>query len=261
MMNENPSSAVTGYRAPAVARAFDILAEVANARGDAGISELARRLDLSKSTVHGLVRSLFDIGVLEQNPQTKKFCLGPALVELAFKSWNFLQVREKAQPEINRIRDRIGETVFLGLLSREEATIIATAEADKPLKISSPPGTSIPLLTGAVGKIAMAQLGTEAARAYLQSHALPRFTDRSIIDLEDYLEEIDRVRERQGFAIDDGEYLPGVRAVAAPLDNRRGLPLAVWVVGFSTSMSDDRLGEIAQQTVSGAQALRRRLDV
>lgn len=249
-----------GYRAPAVSRAFDVLKTIAGSRSDLGISELARQLDLSKSTTHGLVRTLLDIGALEHNLRNKKLCLGPLIVELAFHSWNYLRIREQAQPELNRIRDQIGETVFLGLLSQDKATIIATAEAVKPLKISSPPGTSIPLLSGAVGKVALAQRSPEDAAAYLQSRLLPRFTENTIIRTEDYLLEVDRVR-RRGFALDDEEYLPGVKAIAAALGNQRGLPLAIWVVGFSTSLTADRLKDVVGQTLSGAKALRKKLEV
>jgi len=248
-----------GYRAPAVSRAFDVLKTIAGSRSDLGISELARQLDLSKSTTHGLVRTLLDIGALEQNLRSKKLCLGPVIVELAFHSWNYLHIREQAQPELNRIRDQIGETVFLGLLSQDKATIIATAEAVKPLKISSPPGTSIPLLSGAVGKVALAQRSEAEAAVYLNTHPLPRFTRNTIVRPEKYLKELKSVR-RKGYALDDEEYLPGVKAVAATLGNQRGLPLAIWVVGFTTSLSDGRLNEVVGQTISGARALCKQLD-
>lgn len=259
MLNEPQHRKNAGYRAPAVSRAFDVLKIIARARSDMGISDLARKLDLSKSTIHGLVRTLLEIGALEQNIQSKKLCLGPVIVELAFHNWNYLGIREKAQPELNRIRDQIGETVFLGLLSRERATIIATAEAVKPLKISSPPGTSIPLLSGAVGKAALAQRSEEETATYLKSHPLPKFTANTIVRPEEYMKEIRRVR-REGYALDNEEYLPGVRAVAVTLSNQRGLPLAIWVVGFTSSMSDERLNNIVDLTLSGAQLLRHKLD-
>jgi DNA-binding IclR family transcriptional regulator len=259
MMNDKTKGDISQYRAPAVSRAFEILKAVANTRSHMGISQIARRLALSKSTTHGLVRSLLQIGALEHNPHSNNLCLGSTLIELVFQNQNYLHVREKAQPELNRICRLIEETVFLGLLSRDQATIIASAEADKAINISSPPGTSIPLLSGAVGKVALAQGSKQAAQVYLQTHPLPRFTPNSIIGKTDYLKEVERARQR-GYALDNEEYLPGVRAVAASLNNRDGLPMAIWVVGFSTSMVDGRLEEIAQQTVSGAQALRRILD-
>ena len=155
---------------------------------------------------------------------------------------------EQAQPYLDRLRDHIGETVFLGVLSRTRGIIMATAESTKPLKISSPPGVSIPLMAGAVGKVFLARLSNQDALALIEDKGLPTFTPRSIVDPDAYLEELSRVRQ-QGYAVDDEEYLPGVKAVAAGLGNHRGLPLAVWVVGFAGAMDDAVMPRIIEHYV------------
>ncbi|UCF91161.1 MAG: IclR family transcriptional regulator [Desulfobacterales bacterium] len=247
---EKPSN----YRAPAVQKAFELLRIVAESRQELGLSAIAKSLGFSKSTTHGLIQALLDIGALDQNPQRKRFFLGPAVVELAFRSWNYLRVVEHAQPLLDELRDQIGETVFLGALSRSRGLIMATAEATKPLKISSPPGTTIPLLAGAVGKVFLAQQENQQIVQLLDDHGLPRFTDHSIVTSEDYLAELERVRQ-QGYALDKEEYLPGVRAVAVALGNHRGLPLAVWVVGFADSMNDRLLPGVVRATLDTARKL------
>jgi DNA-binding IclR family transcriptional regulator len=249
----------TGYRAPAVQKAFRLLEAVAEARGAIGLSELAQRLGFSKSTTHGLIHGLLRVGALEQAQRRRGYFLGPLIIELAFHGWNLLQLGETAQPELNALRDRIGETVFLGVLSRRQAVIVARAEANKPLKISSPPGTTLPLLAGAVGKIFLAGLDEHAARVFLRNAGLPRFTAKSPVDAEAYLREIAGVRDC-GYAVDKEEYLPGVRAVAAGLGNRRGLPLAVWVVGFAGALPDETLLQMAQATCKAALQLRQLID-
>jgi DNA-binding IclR family transcriptional regulator len=185
--------------------------------------------------------------------------LGPAVVELAFRSWNYFRVSEHAQPILDALRDRIGETVFLGVLSRSRGLIMATAEAAKPLKISSPPGTSIPLLAGAVGKVFLAQQRDDQALKIIREHGLPQFTQRSIVNTQDYLAELAQVR-RQGYAVDEEEYLPGVKAVAVAVGNQRGLPLAIWVVGFADSMGKNAVQEIVAETGRAAARLRESLD-
>jgi len=247
------------YQAPAVLKAFDLLKLVADARAEITLSDLARRLGFSKGTTHGMIKALLQAGALEQGPTRRGFFLGPAVVEMAFRSWNYFQVVEHAQPVLNALRDRIGETVFLGVLSRSRGLIMATAEAAKPLKISSPPGTSVPLLAGAVGKVFLALQPEAQAAKILREHGLTRFTRRSIVVRNDYLAEVEKVR-RLGYAVDDGEYLPGVKAVAVALGNQRGLPMAIWVVGFADAMAASAIPVIAGETRRAAAELREVLD-
>ena len=229
-----------GYRAPAVQKAFQLLRIVADSRKELSLSELSQMLGFSKSSIHGLINALVDAGALDQNPHGKKYSLGPTIVDLAFGSWNYLRVSEMAQPLLDELRDAIGETAFLGAMSRTRSIIMATADAGRPLTISSPPGTTIPLMAGAVGKVFLAQFDAHRVRRILREMGLPAFTPRSIVDEQAYLDELEQVRSR-GYAMDDEEYLPGVRAVAMPLGNRRGLPLALWVVGFAGSMGDETI--------------------
>jgi len=98
-------SNAAGYQAPAVGKAFDILRIVADSHIELGVSELAKALGFSKSSTHGLVNALLKVGALDQNPQRKKFFLGPAVVELAFRSWNYLRVAEHAQPLLDVLRE------------------------------------------------------------------------------------------------------------------------------------------------------------
>ena len=256
-MKNNMSA--SGYHAPAVSRAFEILRVVAESHSEMGISDLAKHLGFSKSTTHGLVQALLKVGALDQSQPGKKFFLGPAVVELAFRNWNYFRIVEHSQPILDDLRERINETIFLGALSHWRGLIMATAEAIKPLKITSPPGTTIPLLAGAVGKVFLAQQDDTHVAQLLEKKELPRFTSRSILSKSAYLKELSQVRE-QGYALDNEEYLPGVRAVAVGLENHRGLPLAIWVVGFAESMSVKSMPRVVEETLNAAKQLQQVLD-
>ena len=259
MNDQNDNGSPSGYKAPAVQKAFQLLKAVAESKDGVGLSELAKTLGFSKSTTHGLIQALLNAGALDQNLRGKKLYLGPEIVELAFKSRNYFRVSEQAKPILNELRDNIGQTVFLGVLSSSQGIIIATAESTKPYKISSPPGTSIPLLAGAVGKVLLAQMEDSQALRIIQNHGLSQYTPQSIIDEAAYLKELAGVR-RQGYALDMEEYLPGVKAVAVGLGNHRGLPLVLWIVGFAGSLKDDIVPGIIQQTLKAAEKLQLSLD-
>jgi DNA-binding IclR family transcriptional regulator len=209
-----------------VEKAFRLLKLVANSREELRLSDLVRHLGFSKSSTHGLVQDLMAVGALNQNPRGKRLSLGPAIVELAFRNRNYLQIGERVQPSLDQLRDLIGETVFFGMLSRSRTLIMAAAEALKPMKISSPPGISIPLMAGAVGKVFLAGMPDAAAIQIIRQLGLPRYTEASITQEGLFLEELAEVR-RTGYAVDRGEYLSGVHAVATGLGQHRGMPLAV----------------------------------
>jgi DNA-binding IclR family transcriptional regulator len=248
-----------GYKAPAVHKIFELLRVIAESTEMPGQTELVRKLGYSKSTVHGLIHALLRENVLAQEPNGRRFYLGPAVIDLAFSDWNYLKTAEICQPYINEIRGEVGETVFLGGLIRKRVLIMASAEAEEPLKISAPAGTTIPLFAGAVGKALLAGMSYDQAKQLIKEREPIRYTPRTISDEKEYLAELDRVRI-QGYATDDEEYIPGIKAVAVALGNRKGPPLAVWVVGLSNTMRPEKIQAITEATLNAARKLRRALE-
>ncbi len=91
----------------------------------------------------------------------------------------------------------------------------------------------------------------------LKTGGMKRYTEYSITDLDEYLREIRRVRE-QGYATDYEEYILGVRAVAFPIEGEN-LISAIWVVGFKTSLDDERMKAVIEATREAAEEIRRRV--
>jgi len=256
---KNDEDRLAGYKAPAVHKAFQLLRVLSQSGQSLGIVELAQRLGYSKSTTHGLVHALLREGVLSQGAGGRKLFLGPTIPELLFANWRPEKVRQLAQPALDTIRDAVNETVILGVRIRNRVLILATAEAAESLKLSVPVGSTIPLLAGAVGKVFLAGEPPPNAAALIAGQGLPRFTAATITDAPTYRLELDRVRV-QGYAVDREEYLPGIRAVAVALRNRRGLPAALWVVGLSATMVEEKLQQVAAIAMERAAALRHLMD-
>jgi len=250
---------LTGYKAPAVHRAFELLRTVAQSCEHLGLTELALQLGYSKSTTHGLVHALVREGALAQGPNGRKLYLGPLVVDLAFSSWNYLKMVEAAQPTINRLRDRINETMVLGALICNRIVIMAAAESADPLKIVATPGTVLPLFAGASGKVFLAEKSTDMVKQLIQEKGLPRHTPHSVVDESQYLADLEQVR-RDGYCIDDEEYLSGVRAVAVALRNIKGPPMAIWAVGLSSNMGPEPITDAIADMTTSAEELRNLLD-
>ena len=158
-----------------------------------------------------------------------------------------------ARPFIHELMRKTQESVFLGTRSGNAVTILDIVESTKDLKITAPVGTRIPLLAGAIGKVFLASLPADRASQWIRARKLRRFTANTITDATRYLQEIERAR-RDGYALDDEEYIQGVRAVAAPIANGGSRISAIWVVGFTPSMSAEHMRRIAKETkrTSGA---------
>jgi DNA-binding IclR family transcriptional regulator len=234
-----------GYSVPSVIKAFKMLEIISESGIEMSISELSRKLGLSKGTVFAIASTLEDLGVLVRDPVTKKFSLGYTLLELGRRAFVRGDVREISRKPLQDLVEEIHENVFLGVLNGDHVTILDVVESKRELKITAPSGTRLPLIAGATGKVFLATMDRERAREVVNSLGLAAYTPNSITDVDRYMEEIEEVRQK-GFATDDEEYIRGVRAVACPLE-ADPLPHAIWVVGFTTSLDDRKMGWVTDE--------------
>lgn len=232
-----------GYRAPSVGRALKILELVAESQGGLGISELARRLEISKGTVFGLCSQLEAGGALIRDGASKRYGLGPLVATLADRGFVQARLRQVCGPELSQLRDTLRQSVFLGVMGRDEITVVQARQPAGVMGIAAGPGTKLPLTTGAVGRVFLAGLSPEALERVL-ARGLPRHTPRTITDPDEYRRRLEKVR-RLGYAVESDEYLTGVWGVATALGAGAGLPAAIWAVGFTSALGGRDLESIA----------------
>jgi DNA-binding IclR family transcriptional regulator len=149
-------------------------------------------------------------------------------------------------------------SVFLGILNWDQVTILDIVEARGELGITAPIGSTIPLFAGAVGKVFLASMPEDQADKIIQTKGLPRFTDNSIVDRNVYFSELKQVKE-SGYAVDDEEYIMGVRAVASPLIGLGQLRSAIWAVGFKASLNETQMEVLARETHTAARTISQRI--
>jgi len=185
---------------------------------------------------------LEELGVLVREPVRKKFNLGYTLLELSRKAYARIELRDVARNPMEQLMEKAGETVFLGIMNGDHVTILDVVESHNEMKITSPPGTRLALLAGATGKIFLSQLEEKRAKEIVEKMGLVKYTSKSIADPRKFLKEVGEAR-KGGYAIDDEEYLIGVRAIAAPIQAPSLPPSAIWVVGFTSSLNDQKMGK------------------
>ena len=242
------------YSAPSVKKAFKILHAISDASNGLGISDLSKQLKIGKSTVHGITSALEEMGILVRDPIHKKYNIGYTLLELRKKAYAKMELRDVARIPMERLMEKIGETVFLGILNGDHVTILDMVESHNEMKITSPPGTRLPLIAGATGKVFLSQFEEKKAKEIIQKIGLVRFTSKSIIDPKKFFKEVEETKKR-GYAIDDEEYMLGVRAIAVPLQTAISPLAAIWVVGFTSSFDDQKMEKIIFEIRKTAQEI------
>ncbi len=246
------------YGAPSVKKAFAILSAISSSKNGLGVSELAKKLKMAKSTVHGMTSALEELGAVMRDPLTKKYKLGFTLLEIGRSAYSQIDLQTSARPVTEELMEKTQTSVFLGILNWDQVTILDIVESRQELNITAPVGSTIPLFAGAVGKVFLASMAEEQADKIIKSKGLPRFTDNSIVDTDLYFNELRQVREK-GYAVDDEEYILGVRAVASPLMGLGQLRSAIWTVGFMANLDEKKMQALTGETQKAARTISRRI--
>lgn len=244
-----------GYRAPSVAKAMAILEMASKSSQGLGISQMARRLEISKGTISGICAQLEEWGALIRDPATKRYTLGPFVNSLADRGQAYARLRRAAGPELARLRDEFNQAFFLGVASGDWVAVLEAHQPSGVVSISAGPGTRLPITAGAVGWVFMAGLPPDLLDGLL-AKGIPAYTARTIIDPGEIRRQVELARAR-GYALERDQYLMGVWGAAAALNPPAGLQAAVWSVGFSSAVDDKRLDQLALRLLSSAKAISR----
>ncbi|GAB3451056.1 DNA-binding transcriptional regulator KdgR [Actinophytocola sediminis] len=204
-----------------VLAAFRVLEEVAYAQ-PAGVGELSRKLVMPKSTVQRALQTLWTAGwICPDGTETTRWVLTTRALHIGQRAIADIGVRDAALPMMRELRRETGETAHLMVLQENRAVLIERLETEHPIRAVIPLGSAVPLHGSSNGKAMLAHRSPTEVRAIVGDR-LARHTDRTIVDWEEFLAELDRVRGR-GFATNVGEWRADVTAVASPIFDHEGL--------------------------------------
>lgn len=256
MSNASGETVAAAGGVQSVDRALTIL-EVLARVGEAGVTEIAERLEVHKSTAFRLVATLEAHRLVEQTGDRGKYRLGVGVLRLAGATSARLDLVQEARPVCRQLAADTGETVNIAVLSESSALYLDQVAGSSALQPHNWVGQHIPLHATSNGKVLLSGLDREALDAMLGK--LPTYTPATITKKADLRGEIERVRE-QGYAVAVDELEVGLTAAAAPIRNAHGDVVAsMSVSGPTFRLSQQRVDEVVKLLVDAAEEVSHRL--
>jgi IclR family KDG regulon transcriptional repressor len=229
-------------RLSSVANSIRLLSSFSGEENELGITVLASRLRLAKSTVHRLAATLTAARFLEQNNETGKYRLGLALFELGALVRRRMDVADAARQKLRELLEQTGETVQLGVIDHHSVLYIYEMESRRSIRMAAAVGARAPLHCTAVGKVLLAAQPEEYLGQVLDL-GLKAYTPKTIVKREELLQTLAEVAQRD-YATDDEESETGLRAIASPVRNHTGAVIAA--VGLAAPVQ--RMNKKVMQT-------------
>ncbi len=210
-------------------RGLAILSEFGEASPVLGIADLARAVGLNKSTTYRYVATLAKLGYLEQDPDTKRYSLGPRVVDLGFAALNSMEVTRVAAPFLQTLSDETGYTVSMAVLDGPDIVYVERRRSGRAnvfgMGLQLHVGSRLPAYCTSMGKVLLAHREPGQLRALLDRTDLARRGPKTITAREQLMAALTRIRHH-GIAVNDEELAAGLRSVAAPVRDRTGQVVA-----------------------------------
>ena len=223
-----------------------------------GISELAKRLNVAKSTVHRLAGALLDEGLLQQDPETGRYGLGVGLFSLGSLVRSRLDVTIESKHILNLLREKSQENVRLAVLERQSVVFLHDFESPQTLRLRSATGQLKPAFCTAEGLCLLAGLRAPELEKFLQYPREAR-APNTITDKDEFLQAVRQVK-RRGYAFEDENCDEGTRCVAAPIYNAEGrLVAALGVAGPRIRIKKAQVPKLAPVVIEAANEISQRM--
>jgi IclR family pca regulon transcriptional regulator len=214
-----------GSHSQSLKRGLAILSSFTTARPLLGVSELAREVGLNRSTTHRYVATLAALGYLEQDAATRRYRLGPGVVNLGFSALSSMDLREVAAPHLQRLSDETGHTVNMAVLDGVDIVYIdrcrSSRQGQREIDLNLHVGSRLPAYCTSMGKVLLAYLPRERLAEALRRIEFTRRGPNTLASRTALAAELERVRA-DGLAVNNEELAYGLRSIAAPVRSQSG---------------------------------------
>jgi IclR family acetate operon transcriptional repressor len=239
-----------------VDRALSLLEALAEAGGEASLTDLSRRTRLNVSTCHHLLSTLVNWGYVAKVPGRRSYALGARVLYLGHACLRQVDLPRRAQAHIDHINSVTGESVHLAVLQADNIITLVKREARHAVRVDSGMlGRSDAPHATATGKAMIAWLPEDQIRRMVPAEGMKRFTEKTIVDFPTLIEELRHVR-RNGFAIDHEEFQPGVICVGSAIRDHGGAVVgAISASVPAMRATEEHLALMRREVIAAANAL------
>jgi IclR family pca regulon transcriptional regulator len=231
-------------------RGLSILSSFSERRPLLGIAELARTVGLNKSTAHRYIATLANLGYVQQDPETRKYRLGPRVVDLGFAAINSMEITRIAARHLQALSDETGYTVNMAVLDGTDIVYIdrrrSAREGQFGIDLNLHIGSRLPAYCTSMGKVLLANQPPEQWQSLIDRIDLARRGPKTITAREALVVALRRIRQT-GIAVNDEELAPGLRSLAAPIRDGSGTVVAAINIAVHLSIWNASIDSIMQR--------------
>ncbi len=222
-------------------------------------SEIARLLNINRSRVFRILKTLEIRGYVDFDPQTQGYRLGLKFLTISESVRERLDLRRESQDVLFELAQKTGDVAHLLVLFGQSAVCIDRYQGENMLQVAAPIGVPLPLYIGASPKILLAHLPSKEREHIIENLELRPFTPYTITDKDELRRCLEQIR-KQGYAIDEQDYEKGVYAIGAPVRDHTGRVVAGITVTVPEVRYDaQRRDKIIQMVVEAAKKVSSRL--
>ena len=213
------------------------------------VSAASTELGVVRSTAHRLLAMLQYHGFVEQDPETKAYCAGPALREIGLAAVRRMDIRGVLRPLLESLSEQFEETVQLVTLQDDDVQFLDSVESQRILRTSSRVGMTLPACCTAGGKVLLAELSPDRLRELYPNPRLERRTPQSLATRKELEAELEEIRKR-GYAVNFGESEEDVAAVAAAVRGNGRPRVAIAVTAPLSRLSRSQASRMGKTLVA-----------
>jgi IclR family pca regulon transcriptional regulator len=228
-------------RVQSLAKGFRILEAFTAQDAELTMAQVARKAGVDNATAFRFLNTLVEIGYVYHVQDTRKFRLALKVLDLGFNAIARLDLRERARPILRGLTGAINEAASIGVLDGSDVIYVERVQAGLArLGVDVRIGSRVPAYSSAVGHSILAWLPQPVQVSILQSQPRKQLTETTLTDPDVLLARLVEVRQR-GYAVSDQETVSGVYALAAPVLDIDGVPVAglsIAAPAFQTTLKD-----------------------
>jgi len=208
-----------------------------------GITDFSRALEIPKPTVQNIVSTLEENGLLEKDPMTQKYRLGPVIFQLGMQYANSMDLTMIARVWLEKLCAQYGEMSQAGIIMGERIVIVMKVEPDSNYMVFPHAGSVIPPHSTAIGKVLLTWISPVMRERILAGCTFTKFTEKTVGSRADFMKELETVK-RDGIAFDSEESIIGLSCVAGPVFNNKNECIAAISLSGNASKIESRRKEI-----------------